>query len=61
MSNDKHEIGFDDIIPEAETVDAWLIEIDGKRHWMPKSQCDLDEKRKTIEAPEWLLEKKDLL
>jgi len=61
MSSESTTISYDLHIEEAETADAWLIEIDGRRYWMPKSQCEIDEKRKEITAPEWLLEKKDLL
>lgn len=61
MAGDLVVISFDEHILEAETADAWLLEIEGKRIWFPKSRCDLDEKRKTIELPEWLAEKKDLV
>lgn len=55
------EIAYDEHIVEAETADAWLLEIDDKRVWFPKSRCELDEKRKTVELPQWLAEKKDLV
>lgn len=61
MAGDLVVISFDEHILEAETADAWLLEIDGRKYWMPKSQCEMDERRKEITAPEWLLEKKDLL
>lgn len=55
------EIAYDEHIVEAETADAWLLEIDDKRVWFPKSRCQLDDKHKTIEVPQWLAEKKDLV
>lgn len=59
MHHDKCEIAFDELITE--TDGAWLIEVDGKRHWLPKSECEIDEKRNIMEGPEWLFEKRDLL
>lgn len=55
------EIAYDEHIVEAETADAWLLEIGGKRIWFPKSRCEMNEKRKLVELPVWLAEKKDLV
>lgn len=44
-----------------ETNQAWLVEIDGEEMWLPKSQCELDRKAKTIGVPVWLAEKKGLM
>lgn len=39
-----------------ETPRAWLVEIEGREHWLPKSQCRLTDKR--IEIPNWLWREK---
>ena len=57
MSNEKVEIWFDDIIHE--TANAWLLDIDGEKVWMPKSQCELD--GDMVLVPEWLAIEKDLI
>jgi hypothetical protein len=59
------DLGFSSV--ETETADAWLIVFEvgtrGKKDveaWMPKSQCEIDEKSRTIAVPLWLVEKKGL-
>jgi hypothetical protein len=50
----------------AETEKAWKLLLDDSDffnpvfEWFPKSQCELDEKNKEIEVPQWLLTKKEL-
>ena len=44
---------------EHETDAAWLIELtDGVQYWFPFSQCSIDEKKKTVTTPKWLLKRK---
>lgn len=42
-----------------ETDLAWLIDDDGKRVWLPKSQCEYDGKV-TFTVPEWMATEKGL-
>jgi hypothetical protein len=37
-----------------ETEKAWLVDIEGREHWMPKSQCKLSDDWEQIEVPRWL-------
>jgi hypothetical protein len=42
------------------TDKAWLVVIDGKESWFPKSKCSVNMKRKLITVPEWLAVEKEL-
>jgi len=53
------DVIFDDV--EYETEKAYLLNIDGEKYWIPKSQVeDLDEELKIITLPEWLINEKGL-
>ena len=52
---------FDVEAVTAETDKAWLVTIEGSEYWLPKSQCELDSKRKTVSIPKWLARQKELL
>ena len=56
-NNDAVEIDFDDIVHE--TSLAWLLDIDGDKIWLPKSQCEIDGDVALV--PEWLAIEKDLI
>lgn len=49
-----------------ETPKAWFIRFPMKDDltnddvWLPKSQCEIDRRSKTIEVPGWLMEEKNL-
>ena len=43
-----------------ETDLAWLIDDGGKRHWLPKSQCEYDGKV-TFSVPGWMCVEKGLV
>lgn len=59
-SDDGVWVDFDDISRETEA--ALEIAIDGKRHWLPKSQVlMLFEKTKKVKIPEWLANKRGLI
>ena len=45
--------------PITETFYAWLFMIDGRKVWVPKSQCEYDDGILTI--PEWLAVEKDIV
>jgi len=51
-------IDYDALLHEGEM--AWLIEIDGRQVWLPKSECELDEDDGTIEVPKWICDEEDL-
>ena len=56
-SMDRIPVAFESI--EAETPEAWLLLLDdGRRIWLPKSQCRLF--TETVEVPLWLAEEKEL-
>ena len=44
-----------------QTEKAWLFLIEEKEHWLPKSQCKIDEEDKVISIPDWLAEEKGLV
>ncbi|MHC4310923.1 MAG: hypothetical protein ACYSW3_00445 [Planctomycetota bacterium] len=37
-----------------ETDGAYLLRIDGKDHWFPKTQCRVEESHQLVEIPIWL-------
>jgi hypothetical protein len=43
-----------------ETDKAWLVVMDGKELWFPKSQCSINTKKKIIIIPDWLATEKEL-
>lgn len=51
-------IDYDALIHEGEQ--AWLVDIDGRELWLPKSQCEIDEDDSTIEVPQWICDEEDL-
>lgn len=52
-------IHFDEL--ERETEAAFLVAIDGKKYWLPKSQVRMYEKPKKAYIPEWLALQKGLI
>lgn len=42
------------------TPSAWLLQIDGKRVWLPKSQCEFYEDEGVVTMPDWLAIEKEL-
>lgn len=42
-----------------QTAAAYLVEIDGEKYWVPKSQCEYDDGVLTI--PEWLANDKGMI
>ena len=59
MSSGEDVISFEGEI-EHETEKAWLLVIDGEKHWLPKSQCELVDGG-TILVPEWLAMQKGMI
>lgn len=53
------DINYDELVTETEA--AWLLSIDGREVWLPKSQCRIYEKTKVIYVPEWLATERDLV
>ena len=51
-SDEKINIEYDEIVRETDA--AICVKIDGKDHWLPKSQIEHDEAGKTVSVPEWL-------
>jgi hypothetical protein len=47
-----------DCVVTMETPKAWLVEIEHREHWLPKSQCTLSDDNKHIEIPNWLWREK---
>lgn len=45
-------ITYDELIRE--TDGAYLLRIDGERHWFPKTQCRVEESHQLLEIPIWL-------
>lgn len=43
-----------DCVISYETQRAWLVMIDGREHWLPKSHCELSDDDRRIEIPDWL-------
>lgn len=41
-----------------ESRDSLYLDCEGDLEWFPKSQVNFDVKKKELEAPKWLLEKK---
>ena len=52
---DKVVIKYNVILEER--LKAWRFEIDEKRVWLPKSQCELDEDNLTVTVPERLADR----
>lgn len=52
---------FEDCHYEHETDHAWLLDIEGEKVWVPKSQCEYDESTGILEIPEWLALAKELI
>lgn len=46
---------------KAETDRAWLLTVENEDIWFPKSQCEVDTKRKTIDVPNWIARQKGLI
>lgn len=44
-----------------ETERAWLITDGTKDVWLPKSQCEMDERAGICTMPEWLAKEKELI
>jgi hypothetical protein len=44
-----------------ETDKAYRLYDGNKTEWVPKSQCEWDEKGKTMQMPEWLAEDKGFI
>ena len=53
------EVYFDELVHESSLV--WIVKIDEERIILPKSICDLDEKDKVVDVPEWLAIEKELV
>lgn len=45
---------YDEVIKT--TDKAWLISIQGRRIWLPKSKCEIDNTKKVVYIPMWLTE-----
>lgn len=52
-------IYYDELVTQ--TSSAWLLEIDEVKIWFPKSECEIDEKEKSLTGPEWLFKEKDVI
>lgn len=60
MSQDEDvSVKFDRI--KTETTNAFLIIIDNKSVWLPKSQIRMYRKKKKVYMPEWLAHDKELI
>ena len=44
-----------------ETDKAWLFYDGAREVWLPKSQCEWDERSKEMTMPEWLAKEKELI
>lgn len=53
------EVEYEDIV--SETQRGILFQIDGKRHWLPRSQIEVDTDAKQVTMPEWLAIEKGLV
>jgi len=49
---------YDELLTQTDA--AWLLRFDNEQIWLPKSQCDIDERTKEIDIPEWLAIEKGL-
>lgn len=58
MSEEMNDYTYDKL--EHVTEMAWLFNIDGKKHWLPKSQCNIDRGNNIVSVPEWLAIEKGL-
>jgi hypothetical protein len=67
MAEFKEKATFEDVVVEVETTDAILCVIDGKKHWIPKSQIDDDSEvwkegdSGDLVISEWIANKKELI
>lgn len=53
-------IEIDYMAKKSESPEAWLLEIEFREVWLPKSQCEIDEENSTILVPKWLCDEEDL-
>lgn len=53
------EIDFDDV--EKRTDGAWLVKIDQREVWLPRSLCEVDEFMNVATVPTWLARKEGLI
>ena len=47
-----NDYAYDEI--KADKPKAWLVTIDGKDIWLPKSQCTINKEGCIITIPDWL-------
>lgn len=57
--HDLVDLNFDEVL--AETEKAWLIVIGDEKHWLPKSQVEIDLEDRQVTLPKWLAEEKELM
>lgn len=60
MSYDEDEDAYPFDSVKWETKKAWLVVMDERELWFPKSQCEINVKNKIITVPEWLAIEKEL-
>jgi hypothetical protein len=42
------------------TDKAWLVVINRREEWVPKSLCHMDQQNESVRVPIWLAEKKEM-
>lgn len=60
------DVDFDSLDEDKETKHAWFIVFDSgfdtyTADYVPKSQVEIDEKRKVVTMPVWMAKEKDLI
>lgn len=61
MIRDPKLVDLKGVVILHETENAYLIEYEGTKVWVPKSQVEFDEEDGTLTLPEWLAMEKELI
>ena len=58
-NDEKIKLEYEALIRKTDA--AWLVQIDGEKHFFPFSECSIYENAKAIFVPMWLAKKKGLV